>query len=139
MFIFLNERVFCCLCEISCLFRVISLFSPALSLSSTLPESCNYFPTSFATSVKISRTFLCLKSFSPIFPVPSSLSVPLSLSFRHSVSFCAVLALNINGGKVFIAAHGVWSGEEEGELELAIKNVWQIFILNLRSAEKVLL
>lgn len=130
------------MCEIFCLFRAILLLFPALSLSSTLPESCNYFPTSFATSVKIRRTFLCLKSFCPLFSHSFlSLLVPLSLSLRHSVSFCAVLALNINGGKVFIAAHGLWTGEEEdeGELELAIKNVWQIFILNLRSAEKVLL
>lgn len=42
--------------------------------------------------------------------------------------------------KFFIASHGVRSGEEEeeSELELGIKNLWQIFISNLRSAEKVL-
>lgn len=103
----------------SCLFRAVSLFFPALSLSSTLPESCNYFPTSFATSVKISRTFLCLKSFSP------TCCSLLLLSLTSSVSFCSVLALNINGAKVFIVAH---SEQKKANSSWLLKIYGKIFI-----------
>lgn len=96
---------------ISCSFTF--LLAMSLSLSSTLPEVCNYFPTLFATSVKISTTFLSEVIFHVFFPISPFSALP----------FCAaVLTLNNNKGKVFIAVRKrrvAWTSEEEAAAKVA--------------------